>query len=91
MNIYDVGDSVRVRGIFTVTGTATDPSVVILQVRDPDGNIDPFSLVGELPSNLMGTSTEIYSLTNLVSGGMSFSALGLCWLQVKIILKYEGR
>jgi len=45
-NFYDVGDSVRLRGIFTITGTATDPSVVVLQVRDPSGNIDSYSLAG---------------------------------------------
>jgi len=45
-NTYDVGDSVRVRGIFTVTGTATDPTIVNLKVRDPSGNVDSFSLAG---------------------------------------------
>jgi hypothetical protein len=45
-NTYDVGDSVRVRGIFTVTGTVIDPSIVDLRVRDPSGNVDSFSLGG---------------------------------------------
>jgi hypothetical protein len=45
-NTYGVGDSVRVRGIFTVTGTATDPTIVNLKVRDPSGNVDSFSLAG---------------------------------------------
>jgi hypothetical protein len=45
-NLYDIGDSVRVRGIFTVTGTPTDPDIVDLRVRDPSGNISSFSLAG---------------------------------------------
>jgi len=45
-NTYDKGDSVRLRGIFTVTGTATDPSIVNLQIRDPSGNIDLYSYAG---------------------------------------------
>ena len=42
-NNYDVGDGVRLKAWFTVTGSYTDPLIVTLWVRDPGGNIDTYN------------------------------------------------
>ena len=42
-NTYDVGDAVRLKAWFTVTGSYTDPDIVTLWVRDPGGNIDTYN------------------------------------------------
>ena len=36
-NTYDVGDSIRLNALFTVTGVAVDPTIIELDVRDPSG------------------------------------------------------
>lgn len=38
MNVYDVGDGIRLSANFTVQGTATTPTSVVLTVTDPSGN-----------------------------------------------------
>ena len=43
VNNYDVGDSIRLKAWFTVTGTYTDPDIVTFSVRNPSGNIDTYN------------------------------------------------
>ena len=38
-NSYDVGDGIRLKAWFTVTGILTDPTIVSLDVREPNGTI----------------------------------------------------
>ncbi|MHA2163334.1 MAG: hypothetical protein ACXABF_13015, partial [Candidatus Thorarchaeota archaeon] len=45
-NIYDVGDSIRLDALFTVTGVAIDPTIVELDLQDPRGNDFAYSLAG---------------------------------------------
>ena len=45
-NIYDVGDSIRLDALFTVTGIAIDPTIIELDVRDPSGNTLSYSYAG---------------------------------------------
>jgi hypothetical protein len=45
-NTYDVGDSIRLSALFTVTGIAVDPTIIDLDVRDPSGNIGSFTFAG---------------------------------------------
>ncbi len=42
-NTYDVGDSVRLKAWFTVTGSYADPDIVTFWVREPNGNVDTFN------------------------------------------------
>jgi hypothetical protein len=42
-NIYDIGDAVRVKATFSVSGTATDPTTVTLKVKDPSGTISTYT------------------------------------------------
>jgi hypothetical protein len=41
-NIH-IGDAIRLKNTFTVSGTATDPTAVTLQVKDPSGNVDLYT------------------------------------------------
>lgn len=43
MAVYDVGDSVRVTGTFTVASVVTDPTTVTLEVKDPSGNVATYT------------------------------------------------
>lgn len=45
-NLYDVGDSIRLGALFTVTGVAIDPTIIELDVRDPSGNTLSYSYGG---------------------------------------------
>lgn len=38
-NTYDIGDEIRLTGVFTVSGVATDPTVVRCKVRAPGGAV----------------------------------------------------
>ena len=42
-NLYDVGDGIRLKGWFTVTGILTDPNIVTVWVRHPSGIIDTYN------------------------------------------------
>lgn len=46
VDIYDVGDSIRLGALFTVTGIATDPTIIELDVRDPGGIITSYDFAG---------------------------------------------
>jgi hypothetical protein len=39
-NTYDVGDGIRLKAQFKVTGSFVDPTIIDLEVRDPLGNIE---------------------------------------------------
>jgi hypothetical protein len=52
MNIYDVGDGIRLRAAFTVTGVYTDPDIVTFSVRDPSKNIDIYNYTSGTVSKL---------------------------------------
>ena len=43
MNTYDVGDGIRLKAWFTVTGTYTDPDIVTFSVRDPGGIVSTYN------------------------------------------------
>jgi len=42
-NIYSKGQLVRLKAWFIVTGTYTDPDIVVFSVRDPSGNIESYN------------------------------------------------
>lgn len=46
VNVYDVGDSVRVSATFTVSAVNTDPSTITLKVKDPEGSITTYTYAG---------------------------------------------
>ncbi|MCK4814626.1 hypothetical protein KA005_02555 [bacterium] len=55
-NTYDLGDSIRLEAMFRVTGSLVDPVIVELEVRDPSGNIDSFTLAGAgVTRRMLGT------------------------------------
>lgn len=55
-NIYDLGDSVRLEAVFRVTGTLVDPVIVELEVQDPLGNTNNFTLAGAgVTRRMLGT------------------------------------
>jgi hypothetical protein len=43
VNTYDKGDAVRLKGTFTVSSVATDPTTVTLKVKDSDGTISTYT------------------------------------------------
>lgn len=60
IDVYDVGDLVRVTAAFTNTaGTATDPTAVTLKVIDPSGNEASYAY-GESPSVVEKSATGGY-------------------------------
>ena len=42
-NTYDIGDQVRFSCAFSVSGSATDPTPVALNVKAPSGNTAPYT------------------------------------------------
>lgn len=40
---YEIGDTIRLTGTFTVSSVNTDPTTVTLKVQDPSGNEDTFT------------------------------------------------
>jgi len=42
-NTYDVGTGVRLKGWFTVTGTYSDPDVIEMYLRKPDGSVNTYT------------------------------------------------
>jgi hypothetical protein len=45
-DVFDVGTGVRLRGNFTVTGTFTDPDIIEMYLRKPDGTVETYTFVG---------------------------------------------
>jgi hypothetical protein len=45
-NFYDVGTGVRLKGEFTVTGTYTDPDIVEMYLRKPNGTVETYTFAG---------------------------------------------
>jgi len=45
-NTYDVGTGVRLKGWFTVTGTYSDPDVIEMYLRKPDGSVNTYTFAG---------------------------------------------
>jgi hypothetical protein len=39
MNLYDIGDLVKLSATFTVGTTPTDPTTITLHLKDPSGNV----------------------------------------------------
>lgn len=46
MNTYPVGSAVRVTAAYSAAGTATDPTVVTCQIKDPTGTITAYTYGG---------------------------------------------
>mgnify|MGYP003347994239 FL=1 len=55
---YDRGDLVRLTATFTVSGVATDPSGVVLYVRQPSGTLT--TLTYGVDAAIVKVSTGIY-------------------------------
>jgi hypothetical protein len=45
-NTHFVGQGVRLRGQFTVTGSFADPNIVELYIRKPNGTVETHTLAG---------------------------------------------
>jgi len=43
INIYDIGDTVRMSVAFAVSGVATDPTTVTLSVKPPSGTVTSYT------------------------------------------------
>ncbi len=43
VNTYDIGQLVRTKAWFTVTGTYTDPDIVTCSVRTPNGDVSVYN------------------------------------------------
>ena len=41
--MFDIGDKLRLTGTFTVSAVNTDPTAVVLQVKDPTGNVTTYT------------------------------------------------
>ena len=54
MNSYWPGAAVRLSAIFTVGGTATDPTTVTLQTRDPSGTTTAVTVVKDSTGHYHG-------------------------------------
>jgi len=65
INTYDIGDTIRLRATFTISGAATDPTTITLKVKNNSGTTSTYTYAGGTVSK---TSTGIYykdiSLTN---------------------------
>lgn len=53
-----VGDAMTLRAKFRVSGTLTDPTTITLDVKDPSGNTDTYTLAG---ATVTKDSTGSYS------------------------------
>ena len=54
LNTYDIGDSTRFQSVFTVDGTAQNPTAVFLFVKRPSGTTDSY-VTGDLTNSATGT------------------------------------
>lgn len=45
-NTYEIGDKVRIKATFTVSGVKTDPTTITLKVKDPAGIVTSYTYVG---------------------------------------------
>lgn len=58
-NVYDVGDRVRLRGVFTdLAGADTDPTTIVCKYQDPSGNETSVTY----PTTIVKESTGRYYL-----------------------------
>lgn len=57
INVFDVGDVVRVQSAFTVSGTATDPTTVTLSVKEPDGTVTSYTYAA---AEITKSTTGVY-------------------------------
>ena len=57
VNTYDKGDAVRLKGTFTVSSVNTDPTTIILKVKDSDGTISTYTYAG---GTITRSATGIY-------------------------------
>lgn len=75
INVYDVGDVVRVTITFAVNGTATDPTTVTLSVKEPDGTVTSYSYAG---GTVQKSTTGVYykDLTIDASGTWTYRWVG---------------
>jgi len=55
INKYDLGDSIRLRSVFTIDGSIADPTDVTLEVKRPPGTVDNYATI-----DLVKQSTGIY-------------------------------
>ena len=54
INKYDLGDSIRLRSVFTINGNVADPTSIVLQVKRPPGDVDTYN-TGDLQKESTGT------------------------------------
>jgi secreted protein with Ig-like and vWFA domain len=43
INTYEIGDLVRIRGLFTIDNKATDPTTVVGKFKDPSGTTTTYT------------------------------------------------
>lgn len=58
--MYDIGDTVRITGTFTVAGVATDPTTIKAKVRLPSGAVTTYTYPTD--AALVKDSTGVYHL-----------------------------
>ena len=64
-NVYDIGDTVRLKGAFTNdAGAATDPTAITLTVKDPTGAVTTYTYA---LAQVVKSATGIYYYDLLIS------------------------
>lgn len=54
---YEIGDTIRLTGTFTLSSVNTDPTTITLKVQDPSGNEDTYTYA---LSQVAKSATGIY-------------------------------
>lgn len=62
-NTYDIGDSVRISGAFTQSGTPIDPGAVTLKVELPDGTSTTYTYPATMTKDSTGNYHVDISIT----------------------------
>lgn len=75
INVYDVGDVVRVTCTFAVSSVATDPTTVTLSVKAPSGTVTSYTYAGGTVSK-SGTGVYYKDLTINASGTWTYRWVG---------------
>lgn len=79
INVYDKGDSVRLKGVFTVNSVFVNPTTITLKVKDPDNTISTYTYAGgQLTQLSTGTFYRDVTVTNDGEWYYRFEGTGAC-------------
>lgn len=57
INTYDIGDAITLSGDFTLSGTATAPTAVVLRLKHPNGSAGTVAASATATGSYSGTVT----------------------------------